>query len=543
MNAVKWIISNSKKSIFPVLLLCFVSALSSLCLVGLTLTSKTLIDIATKAIVGNFYAVILRLLFYIILQLVLQILYSRLNIKISGKMEMNFKTKVFNSLLDKELRGIYKYHSGELLNRLTSDVNVVVTGFINILPEIVAFGTRLIGAFVVLFFLDSSFALLYLIFGPLFFILTSLYRKKMKNLHKKCQESDGKVKSHIQEALQNILVIKAFRNEKAVSKEIDELQYINYSYKLKRNLISIVASITMYLSFTFGYYLALAWGAYKLSNNLISVGTLTAMLQLVSQIQNPLKQISGIVPQYYSAVASAERLMELLNLQNDIANSGELVYNDVYDEILEISIENLSFYYEEEVKVIENFSYSIKKGEFVAISGISGIGKSTLLKLLLGVIEPVSGEINFVLKNGNKIPVNGATRSLFSYVPQGNMILSGTIRDNIKFFKEDIKEEDILRACKIAQIDEFLKTLPDGLDTIIGEKGLGLSEGQTQRLAIARAIISNSPILLLDEATSALDEKTEIDFLNNVKEMKNKTCIIVSHKKAALSMCDKVLEL
>lgn len=537
----KWILKNTKGAILPVIFLSFVSALLSLCLVGLTLVSKDVVDIATGAGSGRFFEKIGLLAFFIAAELVIQVVYTRLNIKISGKMEISFKTNIFNSLLNKELSEVYKYHTGELLNRLTADVNVIVNGFINIVPTLVALVTRLIGAFWVLFKLDSSFAMIYLVFGPLLFAVTRIYSSKMKSLHKKCQETDGKVKSYIQEALQNILVIKAFKTEAAISKEASELQKINYSYKLKRNLISIFANVLMYIAFTFGYYLALGWGAYKLSKGLITVGTLTAMLQLVSQVQTPFKGLSGIVPQYYSMLASAERLIELKNLQNDIAKESEMSYNDIYERMNKIVFSDVSFYYDERNKVIENFSYEISKGEFVAIRGISGIGKSTLLKLLLGVIEVKSGKITIELSDGKEINVDSRTRGLFAYVPQGNMILSGTIRDNIRFFNEEVSEEDIKEACRISQADSFIKDLPNGLDTVIGEKGLGLSEGQVQRIAIARAIISKAPVILLDESTSALDEQTEKDFLNCIKGLKSKTCIIVSHKQAAFDICDKII--
>ena len=541
LTSLKWITKNSKGVFLPIVMLALISALMSVCVIGLTLVSKEVVDIAVGASNGSFYEKLVFLGILIVAELIIQTVYSRLNIKISGKMEIDFKTAVFESITKKDLSEIYKFHSGELLNRLTADVNIVVSGFINIVPNIVNLITRLIGAFIVLFMLDSSFAIIYLVFGPLFFIITRIYSKKMKSLHKKVQESDGKVKSYMQEAVQNMLVIKAFKTELPILTETKNLQKINYSYKLKRNLISIFANILMYVAFTFGYYFALGWGAYKLSLNMISVGTLTAMLQLVSQVQTPVKGLSNIVPQYYSMLASAERLIELENLKNDIANEKEISYNDLYENTDKIFFDNITFYYDERNPVIDNFTCEIKKDEFVAIKGISGIGKSTLLKLLLGVITPVSGKIELILKNGEKIPVDANTRGIFAYVPQGNMILSGTLKDNIRFFNEAVTDEDILSACSLSGVDAFLSSLPNGLDTVIGEKGIGLSEGQVQRVAIARALISKAPILLLDEATSALDEATEKEVLSNIKNLNEKTCIIVSHKQAAFDICDKVL--
>nr|MCR5207010.1 ATP-binding cassette domain-containing protein [Eubacterium sp.] len=250
----------------------------------------------------------------------------------------------------------------------------------------------------------------------------------------------------------------------------------------------------------------------------------------------------GLVPQYFTLLASAERLMELEQLPDEAEADTEAVNpEEVYASLKEISFENISFSYDRDI-ILDNTSLRVKKGDFIAIMGISGIGKSTLLKLLLGVFKVQDGEIKLICEDG-EIPVSYETRRLFSYVPQGNFLLSGTLRENLTFINSGAGDEEIAEAIRISCADEFIKTLPDGLETVIGERGIGLSEGQLQRLAIARSLLSNSPIILLDEATSALDEATEKRFLTNLKELNNKTCIIVSHKKAALEICNKHIEI
>ncbi|MBE7020289.1 MAG: ABC transporter ATP-binding protein [Ruminococcaceae bacterium] len=538
-TSLKWIIGNSRPVIPFLLISTIVSALASLCMVMLTYVGKQVVDIATGSFSGAFWGKIGLLVLFVLLELTLQVIFSRLSITISGKMEIGIKNGIFSKILKKDISSIYKYHSGDLLNRMTADVHIITGAFTNIVPAVVALLTRLIGAFLMLFWLDATFALIYLICGPIFLITTRIYSAKMKSLHKKCQESDGNIKSFIQEAIANILVIKAFKTEKPVSEEAEKLQLINYNYKLKRNTISIIANIFVFIAFTFGYYLALCWGAYKLSKGMITVGTLTAMMQLVSQVQTPFKNLSGIIPQYYQAIASAERILEIENLKEDVEGMDKESLSGIYSEAEKIIFENVSFSYDENNTVVNNFSYEINIGDFISVSGRSGIGKSTILKLLLGVIKPENGQIYLLLKDGNKIPVDEKTRGLFSYVPQGNMILSGTIGDNIRFFNNELSDEDVIKACKLARIDEFINQLPDGLDTVIGEHGIGLSEGQVQRVAIARALISEAPVILLDEATSALDEKTEKEFLEGLKTIQRKTCIIVSHKQATLDACDK----
>lgn len=265
------------------------------------------------------------------------------------------------------------------------------------------------------------------------------------------------------------------------------------------------------------------------------------MLQLFGQIQMPFRSLSSVFPQYFAMLASAERIIELEDLPSDyIINESDLDCDAIYHNMKEIRFKNISFAYDND-KILENADLSIKKGELVAVFGSSGIGKSTLLKLLLGIISPSSGDIYINSKNDVKITLDKQTRGIFAYVPQGNMILSGTIRDNITFTKEVFDDEYIIKCARVAEIWDFINSLPNKLDTVLGEKGLGLSEGQIQRIAIARAIFHNSPIILLDEATSALDEKTEIAVLNNIKALKDKMCIIVSHKKAALEICHKVV--
>ena len=274
----------------------------------------------------------------------------------------------------------------------------------------------------------------------------------------------------------------------------------------------------------------------------MTYGTVTAIIQLVNQVQSPFVSLSGIMPKYYTTIASAERIMELDDLPNEKEiNQSDINVSATYKSLKSIEFENISFKYDRDI-ILDNTSLSIKKGDFVAIMGISGIGKSTLLKLLLGVFNLNFGKIYLDTNNG-KIPIDKNTRKLFSYVPQGNMLISGTIKDNITFINPDASDTEIEKAIRISCAKQFIDELPLGLETVIGEKGLGLSEGQVQRLAIARSLLADSPILLLDEATSALDEKTEKEFLTNLKALDNVTCIIVSHKKAALDICNKTIQI
>ena len=396
-------------------------------------------------------------------------------------------------------------------------------------------------AFIYLVALDKVFTLVFLVGGILVFAFSFLFRKILKKLHKNVQESEGRVRSFIQEILTSLLVVKSFNVEEKVSGEADELMEINYKTKMKRRMFGIVANAGINTTFNLGYVFALAYGSYRLLNGL-DYGNLVAMLQLVNQIQYPFSSLSGMLPKYFALLASAERIIELDNIKDEFEkNNQDIDVKSTYKNLNSIEFKDITFGYDRDV-ILDDTSLTVNKGDFVAIMGISGIGKSTLLKLLLGVFNVDNGTITLDV-NGKEIPVDCHTRKLFSYVPQGNFLLSGTIKDNLKFINSNATDEEIEKAVKISCSDQFVYDLPDGLETVIGERGIGLSEGQLQRLAIARSILSKSPIMLLDEATSALDEATELRFLKNLKEMQDKTCIIVSHKTAALEICNKHIQI
>ncbi len=537
-SALAWIKKTTGKNIYAVLFLTAVGMLYSYIGVQFAIASKNTIDTAgTNAFTGK--VIILAAL--LVLQLLCSMSYNYLSVFISGKMSIRMRERVFRGLINKDWQSLTAYHSGDLLNRIYNDVNVIVNGVMGIIPNAAMLITRAVLSFCALYVLDKNFALLCLIACPIVLIVARIYSKYMKKLHKACQESDGKIRSFMLESLQNALVIKSFRGEDVVTKKSRELQNDNFGLKLKRNNITIGANIAFYIAITVGYYFALVWCAYKIAAGFMTVGTLTAILQLFGQLETPFKNLAGLLPQYFNMIASAERIIELEDTKKDSTEDildGKLLYNSMKS----IKTESLSFSYDDDTIVFDNANLTIHKGDFVAIAGISGIGKSTLLKLLMGIIHQNSGRMYIETAEDN-ISVSNSTRSLFAYVPQGNMILSGTLRENIAFFKDVVNEDKIIKAAKSADIWDFIAELPSGLDTVVGEKGLGLSEGQIQRIAIARALYYDAPILLLDEATSALDEATEAKVLENLRSIEDKMCIIVSHKQAALNMCDKLLEI
>ncbi|MCK9478040.1 MAG: ABC transporter ATP-binding protein/permease [Firmicutes bacterium] len=539
----KWVYLQTKRFLFHLIILSLLGIMLSVLGVTFALASKNVLDAATTKNVANIVKPVIYLAVLIGLQLVFQIALSKLNIIVSGKLTMSMRSNIFKELLYKSYSHASKFHSGELINRINSDVQVITSGIVGMLPNTISLFTRIIFSFWALIVLDKAFAFICLVIGIIVLPISQIYRKRMKSLYKICQESDGKVRSFMQECIQSLLVIKSFNNEQLMVSHSDILQNNNYLHNVKRNNISIIANILFYIAVTIGFYFALAWGAYKLSIGLISFGTLTAMLQLVGQIQVPFRGLSSVIPQYYSVIASAERVIEIMELPNELShNAKEFECKSLYHDMEEIVLENVSFSYDG-AKVLCDTNLTIKKNDFIVISGSSGIGKSTFLKLLLGIITPTKGNIFIRLKTGEKINLDKNTRKLFAYVPQGNMILSGTIRENICFSDEAVNENALIASAQIAQIWGFIQSLPNKLDTVLGEKGLGLSEGEIQRIAIARAIYHNSPIILLDEATSAIDERTEAELLAAIKKLKDITCVAVSHKKAAFEICQKAAKI
>ncbi len=472
-------------------------------------------------------------------QVLLNIVSRIVSFNASAKLEISIKSHLFETMLQKDYSKITKIHTGELMNRLTSDIQVILGAILTILPNLTYFIVKLTGIFIVLFAIDWRFALVFVIGGAVILGVMLLFKGTLKNLHKKAQETDGKVRSFMQESLSSLLVIRVFNKYKRISNEAQKLQWDNFRIKRKRNYISIASTMGFSIIFVCAYIYGLIWGSFQILGGVITYGLLTEILSLVSQISTPIQGLTSILPQYYQALASAERIMEIEEYPDEHIEelNSSINLKDLYENLSSIEFKDITFSYDRDI-VLYDTSLSIEKGEFIVITGISGIGKSTLTKLLLDVFPVDKGEIYLKQKDGSKVVVDKNVRGLFAYVPQGNFLLSGTIRDNISFVRPNATDEEIMKAAKTACAD-FIAELPEGLDTVLGEKGTGLSEGQIQRVAIARALLSDASIIILDEATSALDEKTELKLLENIESFKNKTCILISHKKAAYKVCDK----
>lgn len=534
-----WIFRQIKKRIPALSILAVAQVLHSLFSVFFALGTRGVIDAAVSRDAAAFVRSC-RIQAGIILVLLLSFLVVRhLRDRLHADLERDWKRNLLHGLLHGDFSAVSSYHSAELLNRLNNDVNRVNDGVLSIFPSAAAMVTRLLAAVVVLGTLDLRFTVLIAGIGAFVVLATALMRRRLKELNKKVAEHDGKVSGFLQEIIEKILMVQTMDVSKEVECRCNILLEDRYKVQRKRKNVSLMTNTGISLMSYGASFLALVWCAWRLLNGQMSFGSLTAVTQLVSQLQTPFVNLSGILPQYVAMIASAERLMELEEIQGE-AEAMEADPGEIYTKMKSIHAEDLTFSYDRDV-VLKNAEFSLPKGAFAVITGPSGIGKSTLLKLLLGVFRPDNGGL-YLDTEVEKIPLNRSTRPLFAYVPQGNLLLSGTLRENLTIVRPEATEEEIRQALFVSAMEDYLPALPQGLDTVLGESGAGLSEGQAQRLAIARAVLGGAPILLLDECTSALDEVTEQKVLRRLKDLPGRSCIAVTHRPAAAKLCDWRLE-
>lgn len=496
------------------------------------LLCRSIID---QAIAGKIWETIwsaIFLFFIIISQFLFRLILNSVEEYIRSSIGLLMRKEELQELLKKEYTSIKTLHSGEWMNRFFSDVQVVSDGIATILPNLFNMLTRLICAVTVLIFMEPFFALFFLITGIFMSILTAFLRKKMKQLHKDVQEKQGKLQAFLQETIEHFLLIRIFENEESTQRKCEDLQQIHFRAQMKRKEISIAANAGFGLFIQVGYLLTICWGAIGLYYGSMTYGTLTAVLQLVGQIQMPITGLSGILPKYYGMIASAERARELYEFPEESQGEKEKIQS-----LERIIFDHVGFSYGK-TEVLKNVSFQIEAGEIVALTGISGVGKSTIFMLLLGIYSTQNGHIQIV-SDGKIFSPGKKTRQIFTYVPQGHGIFSGSILENLRMADKNATEKEMEEALQIACADVFVKRLWNGINTIVGENGAGLSEGQCQRIAIARAVLSKAPVILLDEATSALDMETERKILDNITKLKDRTCLLVTHREAALCICKK----
>ena len=569
----RWMLNIAGNSKLHIVLLAVVQTVLGVSVIGYAFFLRGLIDgaVAGDSRVFTRYAILLvaLVLFLVALRTV-----KRHVLELArSTMENRFKANLFSHVLRKDYGAVSAVHSAEWMNRLTNDTRVVADGMAQVLPDLCEMLARLVAALVSLLIIEPRFAYILIPGGLLLILLTYVFRTRLKKLHKTIQEKDGDLRVFYQERLNSQMVLRVFGKEDQTEDEQQAFLAAHKAARMKRNAFSNFCNAGFGLTMNGAYVLGAIYCGLGILHGTMTYGTFTAVLQLVGQVQTPFANFSRAFPQYFAMVASAERLMEVEAYEEDDAadNQGASTSaakgsqsSDLFSSTSTFNVlglKDVTFSYEESVSVLEHFSVDIPWGSIVAFTGPSGCGKSTALKLLLGLYRLDAGN-GYVELNGveadqtgtdkpgayqsshETLPLSSKTRSLFAYVPQGNDLIRGTIREVVAFGDPDAMQQDdrIWNALTVACGADFVRELDDGLDTLLGEQGTGLSEGQMQRLSIARAVFADRPVLLLDEATSALDAETEAQLLRNLKQLTDKTIIIVTHRPAALEIADKVVE-
>lgn len=532
----KWLANYTKPYIPSLALLMAINAASSGISVGMAVIGKEIIDAATNG--GKIANKIVLYVVIIIVVQIVSILSSLLSVMVNEKFSFGIRKQVYEKILNSSYHEVQKYHTGDLMTRFTSDCGNIANGIASILPSIITLIVEFVITFGVLMHYDPVLAVFALLIAPIGGIMSIWLGRKLKKLQVKVQETESDYRSFIQESLSNILIIKTFCYEQASSNRLTELRNERFYWVFKKTKMGLVASSAIGLGFQGGYILAFAWGAAKLSAKKITYGTMSVFLTLVNRIQSPILGLANTIPSIVSVLASAGRVMELQDLPLEKRLEDKLEPTKVG-----VEIQNLTFGYTDEL-LLQDTNLTIRPNEFVAIVGESGIGKTTLIRLIMSFMNVNSGRIEFVNSKGERQESNGSSREFLSYVPQGNTLFSGSIRDNILMGKKDATEIELIKALEAASAYHFVSDLPEGMDTVIGERGYGISEGQAQRIAIARALIKKAPFLILDEATSSLDEKTELAVLQGIRDLTPRpTCLLITHRRSVLAYCDREIKI
>lgn len=506
--------------------------------------SKYIIDVITDFDSGG---IIMALIFFILMQL-LRILInafsSNISARINIKVNQQISAEVYDRLMNTDWESLSSYHSGDLLARIVGDVSTVSSGMLGWIPNLITRSLQFIGTFGVILYYDATLALLALISAPVTLLMSRFVLKKMRNHSEKMRELNSKMMIFNEESFQNIQTIKGFDLVGHYSEEHRKIQEDYKKVSLAYNKFSIQKNAIMTAVGTVVALVCFIWSIYRLHEGFISFGTMALFLQLSASLSDAFSALVGMIPNAINTSTSAGRIMEITQLPTENREKSEEIKAFVQNHINEgfsVNAENIYYEYEDGRVVLKNAHFSAPSGQVIAFIGPSGEGKTTILRLLLGIIPPQKGTLTAISEDGQALEINASSRSLFAYVPQGNTLFSGTVAENLRMIKPHASDSELWEALKIACADDFLSESPLGLNTPLKEQGGGFSQGQIQRICIARALLTDAPILLMDEATSALDIPTEHRVLKNITKSKNnRTCIITTHRLSVLEISDRI---
>lgn len=537
----RWIFSYSKKYKGAILFYTLLGIVSTSFGLISSVASKYLIDIVTGYQMDKLTWMLIIMIGSSLFSLLFSSVISRISARLSIFINNDIQADIFDKILDADWLSVSNYSNGDILNRFNSDVSTVSSNAISWLPTIVIAVYNFIATFAVIWHYNHVMAFLSFISAPFLLVMSKFLIKKQRDYRKKVREMNSKMVTFEVETFYNFDTIKSFGISGQYGKKMRDWQSRFKEISLKYNLFTIKTNIFMSIMGLLVQMVAFLYCLWLLWSGVITYGTMTLFLTQRSNLSSAFNNVIGIIPSFLNSSVSANRIRELVELPREVHIPGSSEIDRYKDNGFTVELNEVNFSYLENDKVIQNSDFIAKPGEIVALVGPSGEGKTTMIRLILGLIRPNDGKVRIIAQNGQSIEANANTRHLFAYVPQGNTILAGTIAENMRMVKEDATDEEIIEALKIACAWEFIEKLPEQINSVVRERGRGLSEGQAQRVAIARAILRDAPILLLDEATSALDVATERQVLRNiVRQRPNKTCIVTTHRPSVLNLCQRV---
>jgi len=548
-DELKWLAGLSKNYKKEIAAVTALSVLGTVFSLTTSLCLKNVIDIVTGESRDSVVSVAVIAVMLLLINIFLNAVISRVTIKISMKIQNEIQLNVYKTIFNARWESLREYRKGDLINRINSDVTSISGGAISWWPTFLTLIAQFVYAFILIVANDPVMAVIALMSAPVSALLSRIMLRKMHEHNLKVKELNADMMSYQEDSFHNLQYIKSFGISDIIFKNLTEKQNLYKNENLNYNKVTVLMQLILGVVGVAVTFVSYAWGVFRLWEGYITYGTMVMFLQLTLTLSNSFNSLLKIIPSTINLGTSASRIIALENLPVEssvpTAKEKEFIKQSTNSGI-KINCRSLTFSYsdEPEINVLENADFTANIGETIGIIGGSGIGKTTFFRLILGLLSCTGGNIALENNSGDSINVSASTRELFAYVPQGNTIIGGTVAENLRLIKNDETDEEIIKALKLSCAYDFVKELPDGINSYIGESGKGFSEGQIQRIAIARALIKDAPILLFDEVTSALDEETESRLLNNIKaSFKNKTIIFVTHKLNALDISDRVYKL
>ena len=537
----RWIFSYSKKYKGAILFYTLLGISSTSFGLAGSVASKYMIDIVTGYQTSRLPLLIIIMVGSSLLSLLLSSVISRISARLSIFINNDIQADIFDKIIDANWMSVSKYSNGDILSRFNGDVSTVSSNAISWLPTIVIAVYNFIATFAVIWYYSHVMAFIAFASAPFMLIMSKFLIKKQRDYRKKVREMNSKMVTFEVETFYNFDTIKSFGISDRYGTKMRGWQSKFKDLSLKYNLFTIKTNIFMSVMGFLVQMTAFLYCLWLLWSGAITYGTMTLFLTQRANLSSAFNKVIGIIPSFLNSSVSAQRIRELVELPKEVHIPESSRIDRYIDAGFTVEMNDVYFAYLEHNNVIQNSAFVAKPGEIVALVGPSGEGKTTMIRLILGLIRPQEGKVKIIASNGEAIEANADTRHLFAYVPQGNTILSGTIAENMRMVKENATDEEIIEALKVGCAWDFVEKLPDGINSVVRERGRGLSEGQAQRVAISRAILRDAPILLLDEATSALDVATERTVLKNIIQQKpNKTCIVTTHRPSVLNMCQRI---